>query len=385
MRKYLLGLLFTGIFVGSSAAAQNKPRARDLGVPFDGTPGELNAITDVKGVEVGFTTLISGEGKLQVGTGPVRTGVTAILPRGHNLLDPVFAGWFTLNGNGEMTGTTWVEDSGFLDGPVMITNTHSVGVVRDAAIAWRVKHAPPDEDGYWWSLPVVAETWDGYLNDINGFHVKPEDAFHALDTARGGPMPEGNVGGGTGMICNEFKGGTGTASRKLDAKHGGYTVWVLVQCNYGRRRELRIAGVPVGKEIAGDNVWGDDVGSIIVVVATDAPLIPTQLKRVARKVSLGLGRDGSYSGDGSGDIFIAFSTANAGAASSKGLRQITMLPNDQIDPIFLATVQSTEEAVVNAMVAAETMKGVNGRTVVALPHDKLREVLQKYNRLQKQP
>jgi D-aminopeptidase len=383
MRKFLMGLLLAGIFVGVGAPAQSKPRARDLGVPFDGKPGPLNAITDVKGVQVGFTTLISGEGKLKMGVGPVRTGVTAVLPRGHNLLDPVFAGWFTLNGNGEMTGTTWVEDSGFLDGPVMITNTHSVGVVRDAAIAWRVKHAPPDEDGYWWSLPVVAETWDGYLNDINGFHVKPEHVFQALDSAHSGPVPEGNVGGGTGMICNEFKGGTGTASRQLDVKHGGYTVGVLVQCNYGRRSELRIAGVPVGKEIPGDNVWGDDVGSIIVVVATDAPLIPTQLKRVARRVSLGLGRDGSYSGDGSGDIFLAFSTANPGAASSKGLRQLTMLPNDQIDPIFLATVQATEEAVINAMVGAETMTGVNGRTVKALPHDQLREVLRKYNRLQK--
>lgn len=383
MRKYISGLLSVLVFLISGAMAQNKTRARDLGVPFDGKPGPLNAITDVNGVEVGSTTLISGEGKLQVGVGPIRTGVTAVLPRGHNLLDPVFAGWFTLNGNGEMTGTTWVEDSGFLDGPVMITNTHSVGVVRDAVIAWRVKHAPPDPDGYWWSLPVVAETWDGYLNDINGFHVKPEDVFEALDSAKGGAVQEGNVGGGTGMICNEFKGGTGTASRQLDAKYGGYTVGVLVQCNYGRRSQLRIAGVPVGKEIPGDTVWGDDVGSIIVVVATDAPLIPTQLKRVARRVSLGLGRDGSYSGDGSGDIFIAFSTANAGAAASKGLRQITMLPNDQIDPIFLATVQATEEAVVNAMVAAETMTGVNGRTVQALPHDRLREILRKYERLQK--
>ncbi len=380
-RGRTLILLLVSSIITLWAGAQTKPRARDLGVPFDGTPGPLNAITDVKGVEVGETTLISGEGKLQVGVGPVRTGVTAILPRGKNLLDPVFAGWFTLNGNGEMTGTTWVEDSGFLDGPVMITNTHSVGVVRDAVIAWRVKHAPPDEDGYWWSLPVVAETWDGYLNDINGFHVKPEDAFHALDTAMAGPVPEGNVGGGTGMVCNEFKGGTGTASRVLDTKHGGYTVGVLVQCNYGERDQLRIAGVPVGKEIPEHKVWGSDVGSIIVVVATDAPLIPTQLKRVARKVSLGLGRDGSFSGDGSGDIFIAFSTANSGAAESKGLRQITMLPNDQIDPIFLATVQATEEAVINAMVAAETMTGVNNRTVIALPHDRLREVLKKYNRL----
>jgi D-aminopeptidase len=364
-------------------AAGPKPRARDLGVPFDGKPGPLNAITDVKGVEVGHTTLISGEGALKVGTGPVRTGVTAVLPRGKNIQDQVFAGWFTLNGNGEMTGTTWVEESGFLEGPVMITNTHSVGVVRDAVIAWRVKHGPPDEDSYWWSLPVVAETWDGYLNDVNGFHVKPEHVFHALDSAHSGPVGEGNVGGGTGMVCNEFKGGIGTASRVLNTKQGGYTVGVLVQCNYGNRDQLRIAGVPVGREIPEQRTRKDDVGSIIVVVGTDAPLIPTQLKRLAKRVSLGLGRNGSYSGDGSGDIFIAFSTANPGAAGTKGLQHLTMLPNDQIDPIFLATVQATDEAVINAMVAAETMTGINNRTVIALPHDRLREVLKKYNRLEK--
>jgi D-aminopeptidase len=364
----------------ASAVGQNKPRARDLGVPFDGTPGPLNAITDIKGVEVGHTTIVSGNGSLKVGLGPVRTGVTAVLPRGKMSQDAVFAAWFTLNGNGEMTGTTWVEDSGFLDGPVMITNTHSVGVVRDAVIAWKVKHRQPDMEGYWWSLPVVAETWDGYLNDINGFHVKPEDAFHALDSAHEGPVEEGNVGGGTGMICNEFKGGIGTSSRVLDPKHGGYTVGVLLQCNYGRRDQLRIAGVPVGQEIPG-HVYDDDTGSIIVVVATDAPLIPTQLKRLARRVSLGLGRNGSYSGDGSGDIFIAFSTANPGAVSSKSPHQITMLPNEQLDPLFLATVQATEEAVVNAMVAAETMTGIDNHTVPALPHDRLREVLKKYNRL----
>jgi D-aminopeptidase len=361
--------------------AQAKPRARDVGVPFDGTPGLYNAITDVKGVEVGHTTLISGSGKLKVGEGPVRTGVTAVLPRGKDSLDPVFGAWFTLNGNGEMTGTTWLEDSGFLDGPVMITNTHSVGVVRDAVIAWRVKKAPPDQAGYEWSLPVVAETYDGDLNDINGFHVKPEHAWHALDTAHGGAVEEGNVGGGTGMICNEFKGGIGTSSRVLDAKYGGYIVGVLVQCNYGWRSQLRIAGVPVGREIPDHKVRDNDVGSIIVVVATDAPLIPTQLKRLARRVSLGLGRDGSYSGDGSGDIFVAFSTANPGAASSKGMRQITMLPNEQMNPLFLATVQATEEAVINAMVAAETMKGINDFEVIALPHERLREVLKKYNRL----
>ncbi|HUO14938.1 MAG TPA: P1 family peptidase [Verrucomicrobiae bacterium] len=372
-----------GSFVFASLlAAQTKPRARDLGVPFDGNPGTNNAITDVAGVEVGQSTLISGEGKLVVGQGPVRTGVTAIRPRGKDN-DAVFAAWFTLNGNGEMTGTTWVGDSGFLDGPVMITNTHSVGVVRDAVIAWKVKHGSADMEGYWWSLPVVAETWDGWLNDINGFHVKPEDAWHALDTAHSGPVEEGNVGGGTGMICNEFKGGTGTSSRVLHAKDGGYTIGVLVQCNYGRRDQLRIAGVPVGKEIPEHPAYGSDTGSIIVVVATDAPLIPTQLKRVARRVSLGLGRDGSYSGDGSGDIFIAFSTANPGAVGSKGLHQLTMLPNDSLDPIFLATVQATEEAVVNAMVAAETMTGIDNHTVIALPHDRLREVLKKYNRLAK--
>src|ERR1700732_1188201 len=374
-------LLCALLCAGSLAFAQAKPRARDLGVPFDGTPGANNAISDVHGVEVGHTTLISGTGKLKVGEGPVRTGVTAIHPRGKDANDSVFGAWFTLNGNGEMTGTTWLEDSGFLNGPIMITNTHSVGVVRDAVIAWKVKRGEPDMEGYWWSLPVVAETWDGYLNDINGFHVHPEDAFHALDVAHSGPVEEGNVGGGTGMICNEFKGGIGTSSRVLDKKAGGYTVGVLVQCNYGARDQLRIAGINVGREIPEHTVWQKDVGSIIVIVATDAPLIPTQLKRIAKKVTLGLGRNGSYSGDGSGDIFLAFSTANPGAVGAKGLHQLTMLPNDSLDLIFLATVQATEEAVVNAMVAAETMKGINDREVIALPHDRLREALKKYNRL----
>jgi D-aminopeptidase len=368
---------------GTVAFAQTKPRARDLGVPFDGTPGPYNAITDVKGVEVGHTTLISGSGKLVVGKGPVRTGVTAVLPRGKDSLDPVFGAWFTLNGNGEMTGTTWLEESGILDGPVMITNTSSVGVVRDAVIAWRIKRGPPDSEGYFWSLPVVAETADDDLNDMNGFHVKPEHAFHALDTAHGGPVEEGNVGGGTGMICNEFKGGIGTSSRVLPASLGGYTVGVLVQCNYGRRSQLRIAGVPVGREITDHPVRDEDIGSIIIVVATDAPLIPTQLKRVVRRATLGLGRDGSFSGDGSGDIFIAFSTANPGAGGSEGIHDLKMLANQQLNPIFLATVQATEEAVINAMVAAETMTGINDFTVIALPHDRLREILKKYNRLTK--
>jgi L-aminopeptidase/D-esterase-like protein len=378
----------TASFVPAQEESAAKPRARDLGVPFDGTPGPLNAITDVSGVTVGHTTLISGEGKLQVGKGPVRTGVTAILPRGKDTMsNPVFAGWWSLNGNGEMTGTTWVEESGFLEGPVMITNTHSVGVVRDAVIQWRVNHGQPDPTGYWWSLPVVAETWDGWLNDINGFHVKPEDAFHAIDSAHGGPVEEGNVGGGTGMICNEFKGGIGTSSRRFEIKGTSYTVGVLVQCNYGVRPNLRIAGVPVGKEIPEEAAYSSasfddlDRGSIIVVVATDAPLISHQLKRLARRVSLGLGRNGSISGNGSGDIFIAFSTANPGADGADHVVELKMLPNDLIEKVFASTVQATEEAVINAMVAAETMIGIENHKVIALPHDKLREVLKKYNRL----
>jgi D-aminopeptidase len=369
-------------------AAPAKPRARDLGVPFDGTPGPLNAITDVPGVTVGETTLISGEGKLVVGKGPVRTGVTAVLPRGKDSMNnPVFAGWFSQNGNGEMTGTTWVEESGFLEGPVMITNTHSVGVVRDAVIQWRVNHGQPDPTEYWWSLPVVAETWDGWLNDINGFHVTPQHVFAAIDNAAAGRVPEGNVGGGTGMVCNEFKGGTGTSSRKLELKDGAYTVGVLVQCNYGRRPNLRIAGVPVGAEIpespayAAASFRGQERGSIIVVVATDAPLVAHQLKRLARRVSLGLGRDGSVSGNGSGDIFIAFSTANSGAAAVNHVVDLKMLPNDKMEDLFAATVEATEEAIINAMVAAETMTGIDGHKVIALPHERLREVLKKYNRL----
>ena len=383
----LCAVASAGITVAQEKSAV-KPRARDLGVPFDGTPGPLNAITDVSGVTVGEVTLISGEGKLQVGKGPVRTGVTAILPRGKDSMsNPAFAGWFSLNGNGEMTGTTWVEESGFLEGPVMITNTHSVGVVRDAVIQWRVSHGQPDPTGYWWSLPVVAETWDGWLNDINGFHVKPEHAFQAIDSAKPGPVPEGNVGGGTGMICNGYKGGTGTSSRKLDAKDGGYTVGVLVQCNYGTRNNLRIAGIPVGREIPADDssaaVPSDiaERGSIIVVVATDAPLLPHQLKRLARRVPLGLGRNGSISGNGSGDIFIAFSTANSGASKAEGLSSLQMMVNDSLDPVFKATVEAVEEAIVNAMVAAETMTGIENHRVRAIDHEQLRAVLKKYNRL----
>jgi L-aminopeptidase/D-esterase-like protein len=379
--KRLLPLLLAAtaiLTLAAPVAAQGKPRARDLGVPFDGTPGPLNAITDVTGVEVGHSTIIEGEGKLRVGAGPVRTGVTAVFPRGKSSADPVFAAWFSLNGNGEMTGTTWVEESGFLEGPVLITNTHSVGVVRDAVIAWRVEHGHLRQP---WSLPVVAETWDGYLSDINGFHVKPQHAREALDAARSGPVAEGNVGGGTGMVCHEFKGGIGTASRRLEAKHGGYTLGVLVQCNYGLRRLLTVAGVPVGREIPDRTVKDDETGSIIIVIATDAPLLPHQLKRLVRRAPLALGHTGSVASNGSGDIFIAFSTANPGAARPNETASLTMLPNERLNPLFEATVQATEEAIVNALVAAETMTGVDGRTVIALPHDRLQEVLMEYGRL----
>ena len=366
---------------------RSKDRARDLGIPFEGIPALLNSITDVQGVEVGQTTLISGEGKLKVGAGPVRTGVTAVLPRGNQSNDPTFAGWFTLNGNGEMTGTTWVEESGFLGGPVMITNTHSVGTVRDAVIKWQSRNGL--RAGFVgdnrWSLPVVAETYDGYLNDINGFHVKEEHVFDALKEAKPGPVAEGNVGGGTGMICHEFKGGIGTSSRILSETHGGYTVGVLAQCNHGSRSQLRIAGVPVGLEITENTVWSRDIGSIIVVVATNAPLLSHQLKRVARRASLGLARNGSYSGNGSGDIFIAFSTANPRAAKSSEITPLTMLPNDRMNPIFEATVQATEEAIINALVAAETMTGIDDHMVMAIPHERLKEVMRKYNRLVLQP
>ncbi len=372
------------------------PRARDLGIPFEGVPGSLNAIIDVQGVEVGHTTLISGEGKLQVGKGPVRTGVTAILPRG-KMHDPVFAGWYSLNGNGEMTGTTWVEESGFLEGPVMVTNTHSVGIVRDAVVAWTVEKrlTDPTFSGISWSLPVVAETYDGGLNDINGFHVKQEHVFAALEQASTGPVAEGNVGGGTGMVCHDFKGGIGTASRQLETGRGGYTVGVLVQANHGDRRNLAVAGVPVGREIpdlqpvSGNKDAGPsptqpaEMGgsSIIVVVATDAPLLPHQLKRLARRVPLGIARVGGMGANGSGDIFIAFSTANPGAAQREGISKVESLPNGQMTPLFEATVFAVEEAIVNALIAAETMIGIDGTTVYALPHDRLRQVLTEYNRL----
>ena len=379
-----LTMILALIVCFDTIAAQSrsgKPRARDLGIPFEGTPGPLNAITDVAGVEVGQVTLISGEGKLIAGKGPVRTGVTAVLPRGKNSTDQVFGAWFTLNGNGEMTGTTWVEESGFVEGPIMITNTHSVGSVRDAVIAWQMKRQGKTFQP--WSLPVVAETWDGFLNDINGFHVKPEHVAQALDQAASGPVAEGNTGGGTGMVVHQFKGGTGTASRRIEIDGAAYSVGVLVQANYGSRSGLTIAGVPVGREITDlmPKEVPADTGSIIVVVATDAPLLPHQLKRVVKRAALGVARNGGIGGNSSGDIFIAFSTANSGAGKETTLANVKMLPNDRINPVFAATVQATEEAIINAMIAAETMTGINGNTVYAIPHERLKEVMRKYNRL----
>ncbi|MDH4057296.1 MAG: P1 family peptidase [Cyclobacteriaceae bacterium] len=386
--KIKLSLLLFTLFLSLSLveAQQAKPRARDLGIPFYGTPGKYNAITDVAGVEVGYKTLIEGSGKLEVGKGPVRTGVTAIFPKGKGSLERVFAGWFTLNGNGEMTGTTWVDESGCLGSPVLITNTHSVGIVRDAVIEWYMKKLKSSDYSGDISLPVVAETWDGTLNDINGFHVKKEHVYEAMESAASGPIKEGNVGGGTGMIVHQFKGGTGTSSRKLDAAQGGYTVGVLVQANYGSRELLTIAGVPVGKEITDLRPMkkaDEDQGSIIVVLATDAPLLPHQLKRVVKRVALGIGVMGGRGGNSSGDIFIAFSTANPEISSESEIAHLEMLPNEKINPIFNAATAATEEAIVNAMIAAETMEGINGNKVYAIPHDRLISVMKKYNRLSK--
>jgi D-aminopeptidase len=377
----LILLVFVSFSIAAAQTKPAKPRARDLGIPFDGRTGPLNAITDVAGVEVGHVTLISGDGKLVTGKGPVRTGVTAVLTRGRVSTDQVFGAWFTLNGNGEMTGTTWVEESGFIEGPIMITNTHSVGAVRDAVIAWQMKKQGKTFQP--WSLPIVAETWDGFLNDINGFHVKAEHVAAALDQAGSGPVAEGNVGGGTGMVVHAFKGGIGTASRTFEAAGATYTLGVLVQANYGSRESLTIAGVPVGREIRDltPKFVSADTGSIIVVVATDAPLLPHQLKRVVKRASLGIAKNGGIGGNSSGDIFVAFSTANPNAAKDATLATLQMLPNNQINPVFAATVQATEEAIINAMVAAETMTGINGNTVYALPHDRLKEAMKKYNRL----
>jgi D-aminopeptidase len=402
----------------AAGAAPPEPRARDLGVPFDGTPGPYNAITDVAGIEVGFKTLVRGSGKLVVGQGPVRTGVTAVFPRGHSDTRSVMAGYFAGNGNGDMTGTHWIEESGVLETPIVITNTNSVGVVRDAAIAWMVKHGNP---GFYF-YPVAAETADVPLNDIRGQHVTERDALDALDAADGGRVEEGNVGGGTGMICNGFKGGTGTASRRLDVADGGYTVGVLVQCNYGLSKNLRVAGIPVVREMhvqdacvteqtappildkdgspakvcapsiatVADGMKKAEMGSIIVIVATNAPLTPDQLKRLARRVSVGLGRLGSIEGDSSGDIFLAFSTANPGIDEGNSAPPPFTAPNARVErlqswkmsPVFSAVIQATEEAVVNAMVAAKTMVGADNWKVSALPHDQLQAVLKAHALLQ---
>ncbi len=398
--RFLQAVSVTVLIAFAAPASAQKPRARDLGIPFEGTPGSLNAITDVAGVEVGHSTIIRGSGPRVIGEGPVRTGVTAVFPRGTDVPDPVFAAWFSLNGDGEMTGTTWVQDSGILEGPVMITNTLSVGIVHHAVIQWGVDKVFGGEGGpgrWLASLPVVAETWDGTLNDVYGQHVTVDDALAAIDNASTGPVEEGAVGGGTGMICHRFKGGIGTSSRMVDYDGATYTLGVLVQCNYGGRPPFRVAGVPVGVEIPDllparpDAEQGaledgadasDREGSIIVIVATDAPILPHQLKRVARRISLGLARNGSTSGNGSGDIFIAFSTANRDSASElESPIGLEMLTNRDLNGLFAATVQATEEAVINALVAAETMTGANDVTVFALPHDRLREVLRKYNRL----
>jgi len=404
MRNHALFVFALGL-VAMPAQAQTKPRENDLKLPIGGTPGPLDAITDVAGVEVGHTTLISGSGKLVVGQGPVRTGVTVVHPRGKANADPVFAAWFTLNGNGEMTGTTWVQESGFLEGPIGITNTHSVGVVRDAIIKWEVGQKNVLQP--WW-LPVVAETYDGNLNDINGFHVKEEHVLRALNSAAGGLPKEGVVGGGTGMVCLGFKGGIGTASRTLSAAQGGYTVGVLVQCNFGARRDLRIAGVPVGEEITdlqpciannepdapnarrprcnaagggGSGIDAPEQGSIIVVVATDAPLMPDQLKRVATRVALGVGRQGGFGGNGSGDIFVAFSTANPRSWSSDSVSSVRRLSNDRITPLFQATAQATEAAITNALLAAETTTGANDLRIFAMPVDRMLDAMRKYGRM----
>ncbi len=353
----------------------SKPRARDLGIPLEGKTGAFNALTDVTGIEVGYTTLIEAE--------HIRTGVTIVHPRGKTNHDPVFAAWFSLNGNGEMTGTAWVEESGFLEGPIGLTNTHSVGVVRDTIIHWQIQRGALFQP---WSIPVVAETADGWLNDMHGFHVRAEHVWQALEGAQSGPLAEGNVGGGTGMICFEFKGGTGTSSRRLPDHFGGYTVGVLAQANFGRRSQLTVAGVPVGKHLPAGFAYasgeqpGAEQGSLILVIATDAPLLPHQLKRVARRAALGMARTGGMSGNGSGDIFLAFSTANPGAARPKAPAAcLQALPNDRMDPIFGATVYAVEEAILNALIAAETMTGKGGLTVPALPHEPLRDLLRRHN------
>ena len=382
--KYIIILLLV-LSIGHS----QKPRARDIGISFFGDPGKLNAITDVKGVEVGHATIISGKGKNVVGKGPVRTGVTAIFPRGKKF-SPVYANWYSLNGNGEMTGTTWVTESGFLETPIMITNTNSVGVVRDAVLKWFVDHNWYGNEEWWYTYPVVAETYDGFLNDIYGFHVKEEHVLEAIRDAKPGPVTEGNVGGGTGMLTLGFKGGIGTSSRVIKINGEKFVVGVLVQSNFGSKKNLTISGVPVGLELADtlsriynappSNRRKEGDGSIIVIVATDAPLLPHQLKRIAHRVPIGIGNVGGRGSNGSGDIFLAFSTANTNAFNRDRTTSVRTLSNDLITPLFEATVQAVEESIVNAMIAAETMDGIHGNTAYAIPHDRLIEILKKYNR-----
>ncbi len=388
-----IAITFIGLLSFYQVNSQ-KPRARDLGIPFSGNPGVFNAITDVKGVEVGYSTIISGKGKNILGKGPVRTGVTAIFPRGKaKKFSPVYANWYSLNGNGEMTGTTWVTESGFLETPIMITNTNSVGVVRDAVLKWYVDTDWYSGEDWWYTYPVVAETYDGFLNDIYGFHVKEKHVLEAIENSSSGQIDEGNVGGGTGMTCLGFKGGTGTSSRVLKIKDSSYTVGAIVQSNFGAKRNLSIAGVPVGYELKDtlNSVFNgppksrrqEGDGSIIVIVATDVPLLPHQLKRIAQRIPLGIGIVGGRGSNGSGDIFLAFSTANEDAFNRDGIATITSMSNDLLMPVFEATVQVVEEAIINAMIAAETMEGINGNTSFAIPHDILLETLQKYNRIQK--
>ncbi len=398
--RLLCSILALALLVAPLAGQSRPERSRDLGIPLEGTTGPLNAITDVPGVTVGHATVIRGSGPLRVGQGPVRTGVTAVFPRGRGDLEPVFAGWFSLNGNGEMTGTAWLDDYALMLYPVTITNTNSVGIVRDAVIEWGRTRVP---GVFNCCLPVVAETWDGDLNDIYGFHIRKEHVFAAFDSARAGAVAEGNVGGGTGMQCLGFKGGIGTASRRLDSKLGGFTVGVLVQCNFGRRRQLRIAGVPVGQEISdlepcydtarplprdqesmrcpGVRPTAKEHGSIIVIIATDAPLLPHQLRRVARRAALGIGRMGGIAGSGSGDLFLAFSTTPTGSSDRGPVTSVRMLQDERIDPVYQATVEATEEAIINALLAARTMTGADDLRVAALPHDRLRSILKKYGRL----
>jgi D-aminopeptidase len=354
----------------------NRPRARDLGIPFEGTTGPYNAITDVPGVRVGHTTIIR-DGKSDY-SDAVRTGVTAILPRTNSDREPVFAGWFRLNGYGEMTGTAWIDEAGILDGPVMSTNTLSIGAVHTAVVEYAARHGLPAER---WSLPVVGETWDGYLNDIRGFYVRPEDAIEAIDGAKSGGVPEGNVGGGTGMVCYDFKGGIGSASRQVQGREP-YTLGVLVQANHGRRSQLKVAGIPVGRQLSEGRRRSPENGSILGFVATDAPLLPHQLARLARRCSMGLARSGSISGNGSGDLFLAFSTANEGAVEGPDIRQVRALPEKGLDPIFRSVVEATDEAIVNCLVAAETMVGVEGHRVEAMPHDALTALLRENHRLE---